>query len=157
MVVTVGNTATGPYTLNGIAFLKESSPDEFAAIEWLRSNATVDDGIVEAVGSDYTEYGRVASFTGIPTVLNWPGHELQWRGSSDLVDGIAEDVSIIYQSEDVHLVSQILDRYNIQYVIFGERESDKYQVQSIGHLSPILAEAFSQEGFTIYKVPGDDA
>mgnify|MGYP001235362453 CR=1 FL=1 len=157
MVVTVGNTATGPYTLNGIAFLKESSPGEFAAIEWLRSNATVDDGIVEAVGSDYTEYGRVASFTGIPTVLNWPGHELQWRGSSDLVDGIAEDVSIIYQSEDVHLVSQILDRYNIQYVIFGERESDKYQVQSIGHLSPILAEAFSQEGFTIYKVPGDDA
>jgi len=157
MVVTLGNTATGPYTVDGIAFLKETSPGEYAAIEWLKRNATVDDAIVEAVGSDYTEYGRVASFTGIPTMLNWAGHELQWRGSSDLLDGIAEDVSVIYQSEDVRLVDQILDRYDIQYVIFGERESHTYQVKSLGHLSPILVEAFSHKGFTIYKVRGDDA
>ena len=157
MVVTVGNTAPGPYTLDGTAFLKESSTGESAGIQWLNLNATVDDGIIEAIGSDYTEYGRVASFTGIPTLLNWPGHELQWRGSSDLWDGIADDVSQIYQSEDVQLVNQILDRYNIQYVIFGEREARKYHVQSIEHLNPILRLAFSHEGFTIYKVRGDDA
>ena len=157
MTVTVGHTATGPYTLDGIAFLKEDSIGEFAAIEWLNSNASPDVTIVEAVGSDYTEYGRVAAFTGLPTVLNWAGHQLQWRGSSELLDGIAEDVATIYRSEDLSLVKQMLDRYNIEYVIFGKREADTYQVESIGHLSPILTPTFSHEGFTIYRVRGDDA
>ncbi len=157
MIVTVGNTSSGPYTLDGTAFLQEDSIGEFAAIEWLKRNAGVDDDIVEAVGNDYTEYGRVASFTGLPTMLNWVGHELQWRGSTELLDGIAEDVAIIYQSADVNLVEHLLDRYKIDYVIFGKREVDKYQVHSIEHLRSILTPVFSHEGFTIYKVRGNDA
>jgi YYY domain-containing protein len=157
MAVTVGDSAGGPYTLDGAAFLSERSSGEHAAIEWLKNNADAEDGIVEAVGNDYTEYGRVASFTGLPTVLNWVGHELQWRGSSEPIDGRAEDVATVYQSEDVNLVEDVLARYDVRYVIFGSRERTKYQVQSLDHLSALLTPVFSPEGFTIYEVRDTDA
>ena len=152
MAVTVGNTAGGIYTLDGAEFLNVRARGEFAGIEWLKHNANVDDALVEAVGGDYTEYGRVASFTGLPSVLNWAGHELQWRGSSEFMDGRTEDVATVYQSKDVALVESVLDRYNVRYVVFGSRERMKYQVQSLDHLSPMLAEVFSQDDFTIYEV-----
>ncbi len=157
MAVTVGDSASGPYTLDGTAFLRERSSGEHAAIEWLKHNADADDGIVEAVGRDYTEYGRVASFTGLPAVLNWAGHEMQWRGSSELMDGRAEDVATVYQSKDVTLVEEVLTRYDVRYVIFGSRERSKYQVQSLDHLSALLTPVFSPKGFTIYEVQGIDA
>ena len=143
--------------MDGAAFLSERSSGEHAAIEWLKNNADAEDGIVEAVGNDYTEYGRVASFTGLPTVLNWVGHELQWRGSSEPMDGRAEDVATVYQSEDVNLVEDVLARYDVRYVIFGSRERTKYQVQSLDHLSALLTPVFSPEGFTIYEVRDTDA
>jgi len=157
MAVTVGNTAGGVYTLDGAAFLNERASGEFAGIEWLKHNASANDAIVEAVGGDYTEYGRVASFTGLPSVLNWTGHELQWRGSSELMDGRAEDVASVYQSEDATLVGSVLDRYDVRYVVFGSRERTKYQVQSLDHLTPMLNSVFSQEDFTIYEVVDTDA
>ncbi|MQG75790.1 MAG: hypothetical protein FI703_00495 [SAR202 cluster bacterium] len=157
MAVTVGDSASGPYTLDGAAFLSERSSSEHAAIEWLKRNADAVDGIVEAVGNDYTEYGRVSSFTGLPTVLNWAGHELQWRGSSELMDGRAEDVALVYQSGDVNLVEDVLARYDVRYVIFGPRERSTYQVQSLEHLSVLLTPVFSPEGFTIYEVRDTDA
>ncbi len=157
MAVTVGNSASGPYTLDGAAFLREHSMGEYAAIEWLKRNAGADDGIVEAVGGDYTEYGRVASFTGLPTILNWAGHELQWRGSSELMDGRAEDVATVYQSDDTALVEGVLSRYGVKYVVFGPRERTKYQVQSLEHLSHLLTPAFTDEGFIIYEVVDTDA
>ena len=157
MAVTVGDSASGPYTLDGAAFLREGASGEHAAIEWLKHNADADDGIVEAVGGDYTEYGRVSSFTGLPTVLNWAGHELQWRGSSELMDGRAEDVALVYQSKDINLVEEVLARYDVRYVLFGSRERTKYQVQSLEHLSALLTPVFSPEGFTIYEVRDTDA
>jgi len=153
----VGNTTGGVYTLDGAAFLNERASGEFAGIEWLKHNASANDAIVEAVGGDYTEYGRVASFTGLPSVLNWTGHELQWRGSSELMDGRAEDVASVYQSEDATLVGSVLDRYDVRYVVFGSRERTKYQVQSLDHLTPMLNSVFSQEDFTIYEVVDTDA
>jgi uncharacterized membrane protein len=130
---------------------------EYSAIEWLKRNADADDGIVEAVGGDYTEYGRVASFTGLPTILNWAGHELQWRGSSELMDGRAEDVATVYQSDDTALVEDVLSRYGVKYVVLGPRERTKYQVQSLEHLGPLLTPAFTDEGFIIYEVVDTDA
>ena len=51
----------------------------------------------------------------------------------------------------------LLVRYNVRYVMFGSRERTKYQVQSLEHLSPLLTEVFSEDGFTIYKVVNTDA
>src|SRR4051795_8545243 len=66
--------------LDGLRWLAESAPGDPGAIEWLRDHAPHDSVVLEAVGDDYSGFGhaRISSFTGLPTVMGWPGHELQW-------------------------------------------------------------------------------
>lgn len=81
----------GPRTwqgLDGLAYVSEFSTDEEAAIRWLRANARLDDVVLEAGGCSYQPNSvipssRVSAFTGIPTVVGWPGHESQWRRGDD--------------------------------------------------------------------------
>ena len=71
-----------PATLNGLAQTATFNPDEYAAIMWLRDNVDGTPTIVEAVGGQYSAYGRISASTGIPTLLGWAGHQYQWRGYS---------------------------------------------------------------------------
>ena len=157
MTLTVNATSGDQYTLDATAFLREQAPGEFAAIEWLRVNATTGDVIVEAVGGDYSTFGRVASFTGLPSPLNWPGHELQWRGSSDPQTGRAEDVAALYGAPDAAAADAIIERYGVRYVVLGARERNKYGVDSLDHLSPALSEAFSHDDVQVYEAVSGDA
>ena len=117
--------STDPATLDGLAFVKKSEPDEYEAIIQLRDHAPRG-VLVEAVGSSYSEFGRVASSTGLPSVLNWPGHEAQWRGSHEPLAGREEDVAAIYQLSSPMEVTNLLDKYNARYVYLGARERAKY-------------------------------
>ena len=114
-----------PATLNGLAFVKKDEPDEYEAILQLRDHAPRG-VLVEAVGPSYSEFGRVASSTGLPSILNWPGHEAQWRGSHEPLAGREEDVAAIYQSSSPKELTSLLDKYNARYVYLGARERAKY-------------------------------
>ena len=157
MALTVTTTSGSQFTLDATAFLREQEPGEYAAIEWLRANAEADDVIVEAVGGDYSTYGRVASFTGLPSPLNWPGHELQWRGSSEPQTGRAEDVEALYEASDPETAAEVIERYGVRYVVLGKRERDTYSVKTLDHLSPTLSLVFSYEDVQVYAVLNDDA
>ena len=117
---------SGNATLDGLAYVEEFNPSERAAIRWLNENAEAGDRIVEAVGDSYSEHGRVASSTGIPTVLGWKFHEEQWRGSTEPFEGREEDVRRLYQTPALEEAERILDKYGISYVIVGPREKAKY-------------------------------
>ena len=157
MALTVTTTSGSQFTLDATAFLREQEPGEYAAIEWLRANAEADDVIVEAVGGDYSTFGRVASFTGLPSPLNWPGHELQWRGSSEPQTGRAEDVEALYEASDPETAAEVIERYGVRYVVLGKRERDTYSVDTLDHLSSTLSLAFSHHDVQIYAVLNDDA
>ena len=137
-------------TLDGLAFVKETDPDEYAAIAWLRSQDSRGI-IVEAVGADYSSYGRVSGSTGIPTILGWKGHELQWRGSSQLFDGREESVAEIYQSPDSSRVRKLLEQYDVQYVYAGRREQISYGPIQLGGFQDLLKTVFQQGNVTIYE------
>ena len=137
-------------TLDGLAFVNEMDPDEYAAIAWLR----VQDShgvIVEAVGADYSSYGRVSGSTGIPTILGWKGHELQWRGSSRLFDGREGSVAEIYQSTDPSRVRELLEQYDVQYVYAGRKEQTSYGAIQLGGFPDFLKTVFDQGNVTIYE------
>ncbi|MDE2970203.1 MAG: DUF2298 domain-containing protein [Chloroflexota bacterium] len=155
MALTVNATSGSQYTLDATAFLREQAPGEHAAIEWLRDNAEADDVIVEAVGDDYSTFGRVASFTGLPSPLNWPGHELQWRGSSEPQTGRAEDVAALYGAPDAPTAEAVIERYGVRYVVLGPRERGRYGVDSLDHLAPALSLAFVEGDVQVYEVTGD--
>ncbi len=155
MTLTVNATSGSQYTLDATAFLREQDPGEHAAIEWLRDNAEAGDVIVEAVGDDYSTFGRVASFTGLPSPLNWPGHELQWRGSSEPQTGRAEAVAALYSAQDAAAAEAVIERYGVRYVVLGPRERGKYAVDSLDHLAPVLSPAFAHGDVRVYEVTGD--
>jgi uncharacterized membrane protein len=150
-------------TLDGLDFLNSNSRGEYVAIQWLRDQAPWG-RIVEAVGDDYSEYGRISASTGLPTVLGWKGHELQWRGGTRLLDGREEDIATIYRSEDGEEVGRLLERYEVRYVYLGRRERASYGGRHLADFDGILRTVFQQDGVIIYElvrgsgqgVPGDD-
>ncbi len=143
--------AFGDTTLNGLAFVRDQDPGEYSAIKWLRDDAPWG-RIAEAVGDDYSAYGRISSSTGLPTILGWQGHELQWRGSSRPFEGRKADVAQIYQSSDGHEVRRLLESYEVRYVYLGRRERNSYGDIHLEEFGDILKTAFEGEGVVIYEL-----
>ena len=137
-------------TLDGLAYIKEQAPAEYAAIAWLRDEAAPGN-LVEAVGDDYSEYGRVSAATGRPAVLGWKGHEHQWRGTTRIFSGREDDIARIYQVMDPDVVRQLLDRYDVRYVYLGYRERARYGIDRLPAAEGLLETAFSSDDVIIYQ------
>ncbi len=144
---------TGPPTLDGLAFLRLTQPDEAAALDWLWANVSGVPVIVEAVGPSYGELGRVSARTGLPTILGWPGHEAQWRGSDRLFRGRDRDVDAVYAGRDPARLRELLARYRVRYVYFGEPERGRYGPAAEEWLSLHLRPVFRQGKVVIFEVP----
>ena len=148
------NAFRGPQTLDGLAFLAEHRPGEYEAIRWLTAEASQDDGVLEAVGPDYSDHGRFAAATGVPTVLGWAGHERQWRGSSAAFEGRGEAVERIYRGDPQS--AELLAQYGVTYVVVGPRERERYAPVDLSPLDGVLERAFVSGDVTIYRVKGRD-
>ena len=140
----------GGSTLDGLAFLNTTKSGEYEAIKWLRDEAAWG-RIVEAVGDDYSEYGRISASTGLPTLLGWKGHEHQWRGSTRPFQGREELVAQIYRGRDSEQVESLLETHDIRYVYVGARERAKYGASQFHEFSSFLEPAFRGDGVVIYQ------
>jgi YYY domain-containing protein len=120
------NAAAGIPTLDGTLWIRNSNPDDYAAIQWLNSNAADQAVILEAPGPQYSFYDRVSVATGLETVLGWGGHELQWRGNGDETGKRESDVEMIYKAMDSNQARVLLHKYGVDYVIVGGIEREKY-------------------------------
>ena len=141
----------GQRTLDGLAFLKQSDPGEYAAIAWLRDEAEPG-RIVEAVGDSYSDYGRISAATGKASPLGWKGHEVQWRGSHEAFAGREEDIAAIYSGTDADSARQLLEYYGVRYVYLGGRERQTYGVSALPHYGNFLKTAFQQDGVIVYEL-----
>lgn len=118
------NFKPSEFTLDGLQYRQQYNSDEEAGIAWLRQ-ATY--GVVaEAVGGEYSDYARVSTESGLPTVLGWPGHEIQWRGGNTEIGNRESDIRTVYQNSDWATVETILKQYNIRYIFIGTPELQKY-------------------------------
>ena len=116
------------WSLNGALFRERYSPDDMAAIYWLQEQPV---GVVaEAVGGAYSDYARVSTFSGQPTVLGWANHESQWRGGYEEIGSRESDIEMLYRSGLWDRVQPVLEQYDITYVFFGELEVAKYNANS---------------------------
>ena len=138
-------------TLDGLAFLKESAPGEYAAIQWLRDEAEPG-RIIEAVGDDYTDYGRISAATGQAGVLGWKGHEIQWRGSHEAFAGREEAIAAIYSGHNPIAARRLLEHYGVRYVYLGSRERQTYNVSGLPRYADFLKTVFHQDGVIVYEV-----
>ncbi len=145
-------------TLDGIEWIRNQSAGDYAAIEWLRENAPRGAVIVEAVGDDYSYGNRISMATGLPTVLGWVGHELQWRGNTKLFEDDAAgvnrraDISRLYQTTDAREALTLLEKYGIRFVVVGGLERSKYGMgkAQMDKFGKILNQVFESGDVRIY-------
>jgi uncharacterized membrane protein len=136
-------------TLDGSAYLASVMPDDYGAFQFMRS---LDAGVVaEAVGGQYSEFARVSTYTGMPTVLGWPGHEGQWRDNA-LQGSRQDDIATLYSTPDWLTAQTIIDRYHIRYIYVGNLERTSYHVNE-EKFNRFLKPIYQQGSVTIYEVP----
>jgi len=137
-------------TLDSAVYLLNYAPDDYMAIQYLQ---TLPLGVVaEAVGGSYSEYARVATHTGHPNVLNWPGHESQWRGGYTEQGNRGYDLETLYQTTDWETARAIIEQYNIRYIYIGPLERGAYMVYD-DKFDIFLREIYRQGQVVIYEVP----
>lgn len=144
---------TPPWTgsLDGTRFL---APDELAAINWLHDQAGATRPVVaEAVGPEYSSGARMATFSGLATVLGWPGHELQWRGPIPELSQRQTDVQAIYQTASPTQILTLLQKYDVRYLVVGDFERQTYGQAATTRFTNVLTVAFQSGNVTVYQVP----
>jgi len=139
------------FTLDDFDRIQRENPDEAAAIEFLH---TAPDGVIaEAIGGSYrSEFARIATYTGLQTVLGWSGHEAQWRGGSAPQGTRNEDITTLYTTTRWDEAQAIIDRYDIRYIYVGITEYSSMRVKEEKfriHLKTV----FQQGSVSIYEVP----
>ncbi len=161
------NAMTGqPYlqrsnSLDGLTYLKTDpgNPGDYQAIRWLNANVQGDPVIIESIGNDYTNWGRISVFTGLPTLMGWVGHEYQWRANwiNNPINNAefqrrSVDVDTIYTNPNSNVVLSVMNRYHAQYLYVGPLEYTKYHSVDLHRFGTYMQVVYNAGGVTIYKV-----
>jgi YYY domain-containing protein len=154
-------------SLDGMAYLQYCKPPDcqydtsgdYAALRWINMHIQGDPVIVESVGDDYSSWGRVSAFTGLPTLMGWVGHEYQWRvnwltrtDNPDALTQRTQDLDTIYTNADSSVVLATMARYHAQYVYVGVLESMKYPNANLQRFRSFMNVVYDAHGVTIYQV-----
>jgi YYY domain-containing protein len=140
-------------TLDGAAYLARQNPGDAAAVDWLRQNVPGLATVLEAYGGSYTYAGRISAQTGLPTLLGWEGHQLQWRGDTAVQEPRKPVIERIYGSATGAELQGLLNQWQIDYVLVGDLERQVYGVtsQSEARLAQIMDLVYDGDGVRIYR------
>jgi len=141
--------------------------DDLDAIDWLNENVHGTPVIAEASFGTYRCNGsRFSIATGLPVVIGWQRHQQQQRYLDDLAEREAA-LRTLYTEPDTARQLEIIDRYNIEYVIVGQTERhyptldgndciDTGSPEAIESLEALVGErlevAFESGSTVIYRV-----
>ncbi|MEK7573397.1 MAG: DUF2298 domain-containing protein [Patescibacteria group bacterium] len=140
------------YGLDGTTYLKNLYPQDYSAIQWINKNIKNQPVILEAQGDSYTDYARISSNTGLPTVLGWTVHEWLWRGTYDVPAPRIAEVQSLYETRDVNQARNLMKKYNISYVYVGALEVQKYLNLSEDKFKKIGKVVYQNNNTKIYKI-----
>ena len=137
-------------TLDGTAYLENTRPADYEAINWI-NEALPNGTIAEAIGGSYSEYARVSTHTGLPTVLGWGGHEVQWRGNAASQGSRQADIQRLYETTSWTEALELLDKYGIDYVYVGPLEAQTYLRLSEGKFETFMEKVYENGEVRIYS------
>jgi YYY domain-containing protein len=137
-------------TLDGLGWLAERAPGDVAAIAWLDDHAAAGSVVLEAVGEDYSAFGhaRISTFTGLPAVLGWPGHERQWGHDPGTR---ARDVERMYRGGASEALP-LLRRYAVRYVVVGPIERADHGDAGVAKWDALGRRVLDRDGTVVWEV-----
>lgn len=119
--------------LDGMDWMRKFHPEDYAAARWLTENGVDDAGnrtpvVLEASGGPYSEFSRISTQSGFPTVLGWDQHQRLWRGDriNPEIERRKRDVEFVYRTLSAPDARQILATYGVTFVIVGYLERQAY-------------------------------
>jgi YYY domain-containing protein len=143
----------GAVSLDLRAAVARRNAADAAAIDWLIQHAPRGSVVLEATGNPYSDYARISSHTGIPTLLGWGNHEGLWRSNDPEVSERAAAVRTFYTTSDSRAAALVLQKYHVTHVVVGDLERRLYpsagEVASFTFLNPVLSGSTA-----IYRVAG---
>jgi uncharacterized membrane protein len=145
------NHFRGEPTLDGMAYMATAQPADYAVIQWFLENVSGTPVVLEAVGGQYSSGGRVSVHTGLPTVLGWAGHELQWRGATPEPTIRESDIEKMYTSHLWSETQTLLEKYDVEYVVVGPLEVNTYGQVAATKFDRVLELVFQGDGARIYR------
>lgn len=156
-----------PHTLDGMKYMESSVywqdgfymdlSEDYRAICWMQENITGSPVIVEASPTEYKFGSRYTVYTGLPGVVGWNYHQRQQRGpiSSEVwnrVNGIHE----FYNTTDLTIASDFLEKYNVKYIIDGQMEKGMYDAGGMAKFAEqngtLWRCIYDQDNTQIYEV-----
>jgi len=157
-----------PVSLEGTAYMAQAVYQEegrsldlkwdLEAVRWLQDNVEGSPVILEAHHDQYHWTSRVADYTGLPTVLGWPWHQIQQRTAyAYAVQERSRDIEEIYSTADVSRAQELLAKYDVEYIVVGELERAHYPASGLEKFEQMVGKAlvfpeFSNQGVNIYRV-----
>jgi YYY domain-containing protein len=146
----------GGRTLDGTQYLRAENVNEYLALDWLRQRAQPGERLIEANTepdrASYSPRSLVSAFTGVPTVLGWPGHEQQWARDAGVLVPRREDVDKVYTTDSLEEAVAILRKYGVTYVYVGSGYAEAYPAAAITKFDSLQA-VFHSGDVIIYRVP----
>ena len=139
-------------SFDGLVFIDDRGGNTRDAIRYVRSTVSKSDGILEAVG-EWGDAGIISMNSGVPNIINWPGHQKQWRPNDLTIEQRVADVKTIYETIDIDLARKLLDKYQVKYVVVGPKESQIYGSPGLLKFENMGVKVFgSQPNIEIYKL-----
>ncbi|MEE9217375.1 MAG: DUF2298 domain-containing protein [Anaerolineales bacterium] len=145
-----GFNPIGGRTLDGSTYLARQSAGDYDAIRWI--NESLQEGVIaEAIGGSYSQYARISTYTGLPTVLGWGGHEVQWRGNAEPQGSRQGDIQRLYETTSWEEAAALLDKYEIDYVYIGPLEVSTYVRLNEGKFEAFMDKIYDNGAVRIYS------
>jgi YYY domain-containing protein len=171
-----GDTAAaGRPGLDGLAYVRDTAPDLYAAVGWISRHTRQFDVVAEGFGSDYWVQGLqadanvISALTGRPTIIGWPGsHEALWQGdygsgaassaAAALITQREQDTQTLFSTNDEKAALSVLIKYHVAYLFVGPFEratyaSAKGKGPGLTNFRAFLTPVLQLSTVTIYKVP----
>lgn len=144
-------------TLKGSDYIRTCYDGEYDGIMWLRKNAKRTDIVLEVEGAPYSHYGRVASHSGVPTLINWTGSLNVLRGEFFYLVSYPRSDAIekIFGNPDKRAVHTDAKINNVSYIFVGPLERNKYseeQLEGFKLEKDLYQQVFKKGNTAIYKV-----
>jgi YYY domain-containing protein len=144
-------------TLDGTEYLRTQQPEDAALIAWLNANIQGAPRILEAPPDDafgaYAYEGRIATFTGLPTILGWGGHQHQWRGRTDIQAERFPLIEQLYNTPDPTEARALLHQLEVRHVVVGQVERARFAPDGLDKFEAICKSAFRTGKSAVYHCP----
>ncbi|HMO95083.1 MAG TPA: DUF2298 domain-containing protein, partial [Tepidiformaceae bacterium] len=167
------NGFTNQTTLDGLASVARSDPNEYALLRWIGANTRPDDVLFETTGRrwarsqesgltivsqniDYTNAGRISSRTGRPTPIGWYFHQVQWRGDTPNVrEELGRRQRVVDSAYTATNGAEVIDamrEFGARYLVVGREEMANYP-GLMPDYAQFMTIAFEAGSYRIYALP----